>query len=351
MDGASSGPGPGGPLPSLDPADQEGTRALGAAAPLIEAHRRRRRRWFALSIGGIVVGLALIAVGILMTRQAGLAALEEELSSQVLDPRTGVRLGAAAFELGPSDARRAALLIHGWCSSPRDFGTIPGALAEQGLFVRALRLPGHGTNPRDFRDARLEDWRAAVRQEYDALAARFEEVAVVGFSMGGALSTELAAERELARLVLIAPYFGLPYPDLLGVGLGDLVRWLEPVLPYVDSGESVRTLACREHADGFMKYRALPLAAAIEVDRLGERVNDPALLETITEPILVVAAPDDPVASSERAFTALQGTSSSVRLEVLALDSLHILGWDCDRDKVRSAVVDFLCEGLTAQAR
>jgi esterase/lipase len=62
----------------------------------------------------------------------------------------------------------------------------------------------------------------------------------------------------------------------------------------------------------------------------------------VTAPLLVVAAPDDPVASAELAFEFLRATSSPYRREVVTPDSSHILAWDCDCELVAAEVVDFL---------
>jgi carboxylesterase len=319
-----------------------GAAELQALSPWIATRLRRRRRYLQVCLGLIGCGLLSLALGTFLARRHGLATLERELARWPLDAAQPVRPGSEARTWERPEASAAVLLVHGWCSSPADFATLPEELHARGLHVRAMRLPGHGTDPRDFARTGLDQWRAAVRAEFEGLASRFPTVHAVGFSMGGALLTELAAERELGRLALLAPYFGVPYPQPLGLDLGRLLPLIEKLVPYVDSGPGVRSLACREFEDRVLKYRAIPLAAVIEVHRLGRAVNDPALLARVTEPLLVVAAPQDPVASAERAFAALRRTASVERREVRAEHSQHILAWDCDRELVRAAVVQFL---------
>ncbi|MHC4262282.1 MAG: alpha/beta hydrolase [Planctomycetota bacterium] len=326
----------------LDPSEQEGTRGLQAVAPLIERRDRRRLWFFRATLGGLGLGLILLGVGLTIARLAGNAAVAWEHENIEVDPQTGVRLGAEARTLPAEGASSAVLMVHGWSSSPNDFGEIPTLLFEAGLHVRQMRLPGHGMRPEDFRAATLEDWRAAVREEFAELSARFDVVHVVGFSMGGALSIELASEVPIGRLVVIAPFFGLPYPRPLGIRVGTLGGWFEPLLPWIDAGGEVLSLACRDHVDQVLKYRAIPLRATVEVDRIGDAVSDIELLERVTAPLLVVAAPDDPVASAELAFEFLRATSSPYRREVVTPDSSHILAWDCDCELVAAEVVDFL---------
>ncbi|MEO0650754.1 MAG: alpha/beta fold hydrolase [Planctomycetota bacterium] len=332
------------PPEPIHPSEQEGTRGLQAVGPWIEAQRRRRLWFLRLTIGGLGAGLVLIGVGLVIARTSGLAALRWELENVDVDPETGVRPGAEDRTFAVDGAREAVLFVHGWCSSPRDFGPLPEQVAAAGMHARLMRLPGHGTDPRDFAAATLEDWREAVKREYEALEGTFERVHLVGFSMGGALCVELAAEREAASLVVIAPFFGLPYPRPFGLRVGTLADWLDPLLPWVDGGREVNSLECREFAAEVIKYRAIPLSAAVQVDRLGAIVTDPRLLGRVTEPLLVIGSPNDPVASAERAFEALRQTASETRVEVVAENSGHILVWDCDRDQVRAAVLDFLID-------
>lgn len=319
-----------------------GTEELQALAPMIAVAQLRRRRFLIACATTVALGLVLIAIGAGIARSRGLDVVAREEATTERDPDTGVRIGMEARSLDSPAASEAVLMVHGWCSGPTDFADLPELLRAEGFHVRVMRLPGHGTTPSDFAASGADDWRAAVRTEHDALAARFARVHAVGFSMGGALLTELAAERDLGRVALLAPFFGLPYPQPFGLSVGSLAESLGGLIPFIDSGPEVNTLRCRELADRFKKYRALPLSAVAEADRVGRAASDAALLERVTEPLLFVAAPDDPVASADRALAALARTSSVEPSSFVAEDSEHILCFDCDADAVKAAVVEFL---------
>lgn len=324
------------------PAQPASAHELAELAAVIARSRARRRRFVVVCLGAIGLGLVLMAVGVGLARARALRVLEREIANTAVDPATGIRLGMAARTLAQPNARAAVLMVHGWCSGPTDFADLPERLHARGFHVRVMLLPGHGTSPRDFAAATADDWRDAVRGEVDALAGAFQTVHAVGFSMGGALLVELAAERDLGRLAVLAPFFGLPFPTPLDGNVGALAGSLQGVLPYIDSGPGVRTLRCREYEDRFKKYRALPLAAMVQADVIGRAVDDDALLARVTEPLLVVAAPDDPVASAERALAALARTNSIEPRSFIAENSEHILCFDCDAEAVKAAVVDFM---------
>ena len=98
-----------------------------------------------------------------------------------------------------------ALLIHGFTGTPRDLANLAGCLQASGITVSVPRLPGHGTNGRDFLQSGWRDWLRASVDAYADLRARCSTVHVVGFSMGGIIAVLLAARFPVTRLVLLAP--------------------------------------------------------------------------------------------------------------------------------------------------
>jgi pimeloyl-[acyl-carrier protein] methyl ester esterase len=99
---------------------------------------------------------------------------------------------------GVSDAAAPLVLLHGWGMNLRVFDGLRAALAAHHR-VTAIDLAGHGESP----------WTAdsSPQQQLASLAAMLPRDAVlVGWSLGGQLALQLAAEPALAvrRLVLIA---------------------------------------------------------------------------------------------------------------------------------------------------
>ena len=97
------------------------------------------------------------------------------------DPGADFLQGATPRELGPPDAGRAVLFIHGFIGAQSNFNDLPDRVAEDGWFVRTMRLPGHGSSPRDFERTSTEDLIAGVREEVRALPC-LSRVVLVGHS-------------------------------------------------------------------------------------------------------------------------------------------------------------------------
>jgi len=116
----------------------------------------------------------------------------------------GPRRGYAPFRIG--EGRRAVLLVHGIAGGPAQMGTLARGLAAEGFVVHVPLLPGHGTSPDDLFHITWLDWYKHVEQEFLKLTTLYDEVSVVGFSLGAALGVKLAAEhgRRMKRLVLIS---------------------------------------------------------------------------------------------------------------------------------------------------
>jgi esterase/lipase len=108
--------------------------------------------------------------------------------------------------------RRGILLVHGLSDSPFVFRDFARVLAKDCVEVRTVLLQGHGTRPGDLTTAKAEVWREQVRNHFNALARDVDIPLIGGFSLGGALATELALSDQTpkpAGLVALAPAWEL----------------------------------------------------------------------------------------------------------------------------------------------
>ncbi|MEA3336424.1 MAG: hypothetical protein U9R25_10975 [Chloroflexota bacterium] len=88
--------------------------------------------------------------------------------------------GAEPFFYPGNDV--GCLLIHGFTASAQEVHGLGRYLASQGLTVRGLLLPGHGTHPDDMLNADWRMWYAAVRIGYEDLRRRCDQVFAMGLS-------------------------------------------------------------------------------------------------------------------------------------------------------------------------
>ncbi|MDR2386156.1 MAG: alpha/beta fold hydrolase [Deltaproteobacteria bacterium] len=120
-----------------------------------------------------------------------------------------------AFELANNSPRewrpkgkpkKGILLVHGLGDSPWSFTDLGPALAKNGFLVRAILLPGCGSNPADMIEVSLEDWRKVVAQQADILGTLVDELYLGGFSNGASLALEYAYKNpQVKGLLLLSP--------------------------------------------------------------------------------------------------------------------------------------------------
>lgn len=110
--------------------------------------------------------------------------------------------------------KRAAVLLHGMSASPTQFIDLARMLHQRGYNVLVPRLPRHGYSDRltnalaDLSAAQLKD---LTTQALEIAHGLGESVIVVGFSLGGLLAAWAAQFHRVARIVCIAPFFGIAW--------------------------------------------------------------------------------------------------------------------------------------------
>lgn len=121
-------------------------------------------------------------------------------------PCTTSQFGHSIIYKGLASAP-AILLIHGYSGIPHSLSWLGKQLNEAGYTVYIPRLPGHGTNAKDFTSSTWKDWVRRVCDAYIDISAIHEHVFVAGHSMGGLLASILAARFNPEKLILFAPAF------------------------------------------------------------------------------------------------------------------------------------------------
>jgi len=127
----------------------------------------------------------------------------------------------APFELGSGED--ACLLLHGFTGSPWDVRPVGERLAARGMFVRAIRLPGHGTTPEAMTAVSHRDWEQAGEDALRSLSS-YRNVFVAGLSVGalctlfGAKAVELIADGRFGEMVAHTgtSVEGVPLADAVG---------------------------------------------------------------------------------------------------------------------------------------
>ena len=228
-----------------------------------------------------------------------------------------VVVDASPFDLPGRKGRRgrngradsAALCLHGLTGTPYEVRPLGAALAARGIRALGPALPGHNETPGALAATTHRDWLEAARSHLRALRADHERVFVVGLSMGGLLTLQLAAEAGPDAVVTVAT----------PLRLQGVVPWLVPVLKYLvpfpkKRGSDIRDPEARRRHPG---YGVMPLRSVHELMRLQEQVRPQ--LKRVRCPILVAHGVHDRTADPTDARSIIEQVGSD-RPELLLLE-------------------------------
>ena len=179
---------------------------------------------------------------------------------------------------------------------------------------------------------RWADWSAAAEEAYAALAARCGRVAVVGLSMGGALTCWLAERHpEISGIVLVNPLVEPP-GDEFRTAVRELHEAGTEIAPSIGSDIALPGVV-------ELTYDGTPLAAALS---LFEGVEEVALgLGEIRCPVLLLLEPAGPrgaPTNGDLVAASVSGPCERVWLE----RSYHVATLDYDRDEIEARTVSFV---------
>lgn len=219
------------------------------------------------------------------------------------------------FELTPENPIRSgkrykygALLIHGLFDCPFSLRDTARQLQANGVFCRAVLLPGHGTTPSDLLDVNYQEWIEAVRYGVNSLRDEVEQLFLVGYSMGGALSIHHALENNnIDGLVLLAPAIKVKAPVDIVVSWHKLLSLITDNKQWIYSEDEI----------DYAKYQSIAFNPVAQIATLIEKTEKLSNEKPLNCPIYMVMSHEDETVSSHVAvdyFMQLKNPQSKLLL-------------------------------------
>src|SRR5256714_3611024 len=244
--------------------------------------------------------------------------------------------GAETIDL-QEEGSHGVLLLHGFGDTPQTLSLLARRLSKSGYGVFAPLLPGHGRTMDAFRRSRAADWIDAARQSLARVRNRYNTVSVVGLSMGAALAVLLAAESsEIASLVLIAPYLGMP----MRLRVAASTHWLWGTFAGELNARSPRSIHDPMEREKNLAYGAVTGRTLFELSRVVKRARQ--ALPKVTAPTLVILSKEDPRVASSVGDFALNTLGARDKKLVWTEGAGHIITVDYGRERVFSEVERWL---------
>lgn len=153
---------------------------------------------------------------------------------------------------------RALLMLHGFSSSPAVYRELLPKLSMYDAILCPI-LPGHGESISAFAKATVADWLQTSIDAYQTLIKEYDQVDVLGLSLGGLLAYHVAQHCNIHHLYLLAPSLALHRSPWFYLKCAKLLQYL-----------GIKSL--RNHAGNLLTkthqeltYQRLPMTAIIEI--------------------------------------------------------------------------------------
>lgn len=147
---------------------------------------------------------------------------------------------------------KAILLLHGFLSDIHDFAVLEDFFETYYDHIERVSYPGHES--RDYYLFHSKETIELVTQTFDKLKEKYDDIDVMGYSMGGALAVYLSTIREFHKLILLAPankYFRFRLP---------FIRIKDSIERYIGTGD-INKLPKEEKVEQYQQ-----VAKAIRID-------------------------------------------------------------------------------------
>jgi carboxylesterase len=251
----------------------------------------------------------------------------------------GNLLGAGPFSFPVEGSDKAVLLIHGFGGTPFDLRPLGEYLSKKGIASYGVLLPGHGTSVLDLQKTGWHDWVSGPEKALGELTAKYKEVYIAGFSMGGAIAVHLAARHNVAGVILLAPCVYIKGQDKLVTpeySIKHLARFM--MTDYIIND--------RMQAFDFSMlgdrpfYHLFPITSLRELVALEETAR--AEIPEVKEPVLVIQSKGDPTVDAKGPpylVSHLPGHDAEV---YWVERSRHLLALDADREQVFKKTYEFI---------
>lgn len=267
--------------------------------------------------------------------------MERYVLKKARHSKTGIVHGAEPVFL-ENKSQKAVLLIHGFIGSPKDFGKLPEFLWKKGYTVSAPLLPGHGTDPRHFAGTTPEEFEKFVADEYKKMKARYQEVALAGFSMGGALAIIASRTEKVDRLVLLAPYLRISHQWYYIFPTELYQKLFLRLIPFVYRPSTFKQVNKKESVPFIVDYDYVSLKGGDTAIKIGDKAL--RLAGSIDRPTLIIHGAGDRATDfneSKKLYALLREKKVVCRLVALPRSN-HMMFWDYDAEMAENEILNFL---------
>ena len=223
--------------------------------------------------------------------------------------------------------KKGCVLIHGFTGSPREIEIVARHLKEKGILISTPTLPGHGypIKREEMEKYDWHDWINHAEKAVQEMSEQVEELYLVGFSMGGLISTYLATRFPVKKLVLLSA----------SVFYMNIAYFTKDII------EGLRHQTIRDHFQRYLyKIKNTPLKAALNFRRLVKELTP--YIRQIEIPTLIIQGEKDDLVDPRSAQYIYERIQSKEKHLYFLPRSKHIICLDLEKERVVELVDQFI---------
>ncbi|WP_188456852.1 alpha/beta hydrolase [Virgibacillus oceani] len=224
----------------------------------------------------------------------------------------------------------ACLIIHGYTGGPYEVEPLSTYLKENtNWHIEVPTLPGHGRKLA-LENVSHKNWIAAAEDSLKKLNERYDEVYLIGFSMGGMIASYLTAKYKVDKLVLLATAGKY-------LSFKQICRDISEV---VADGFKGKLRQNKLYLHYKKKLGAVPFKANLEFLKLVKFTKP--YLKNIESPVMIAQGQQDGMVPYKTAYY-LNKEITSKRKEVVFFErSRHLICLGNDKDTLNTMIYQFL---------
>ena len=193
--------------------------------------------------------------------------------NSVADPKRWRKAWNKSFELPVENPKMGVLLLHGMSDSPYSLHTQAEYLHKKGVWIVAMRMPGHGTIPSGLVELKWQDMAAVVQIGMERLSQRLGDkpIHIMGYSTGAPLALNYTLS-ALDDPTLTLPSSLIFYSPAIGVSPAAPLAVWQSRLGHLFGLPELEWNAITPELDPF-KYGSFAVNAGDQVYRLCNEVQ------------------------------------------------------------------------------
>lgn len=228
------------------------------------------------------------------------------------------------------------LIIHGYTGGPYEVAPLAEYLRENtNWHIEVPTLPGHGKKLA-LENTSHKNWLTASENSLKQLAEKFDEIYLIGFSMGGMIAAYLAAKYKVDKLVLLAPAGKYLSFKQLSKDVKDVIT----------DGFKGKLSQNKLYLHYKRKLGEVPFKANIEFLKLVKYTR--GYLKEIETPVLIAQGKQDGMVPFKTIYYMDKEITSDKKEVVFFERSKHLICLGDDKNALNNMVYEFLTKEIAA---